>query len=100
MMSHVSSTAVEETPVLPELAAVERSFGVPWLEAPTTMPTVTPNAITAATGTAIRAARFFLPRRRRADTWPLSIQHTSIGHPGKALRSNTLDQPRCRDQEL
>ena len=27
MMSHVSSTAVDETPVLPELAAAEWSFG-------------------------------------------------------------------------
>src|SRR5579872_7607731 len=49
MMSQVSSTAVDETPAEPE-AAVEWSFGVLCPDAPTTIPTVTPSAITAATG--------------------------------------------------
>jgi hypothetical protein len=57
---------VDETPAEPEDAA-EWSFGVLCPDAPTTIPTVTPSAITAATGMAIRAARLFLPRRRRAD---------------------------------
>src|SRR5580704_13251871 len=85
MMSQVSSTAVDETPAEPEDAA-EWSFGVLCPDAPTTIPTVTPSAITAATGMAIHAARLFLPRRRRADRRPLSTQPTSIGPPWNALR--------------
>jgi hypothetical protein len=85
MMSQVFSTAVDETPAEPEDAA-EWSFGVLCPDAPTTIPTVTPSAITAATGMAMRAARLFLPRRRRADRRPLSTQPTSIGPPWNALR--------------
>src|SRR6516165_629021 len=85
MMSQVSWMDELKTPAEPE-AAAERRFGAPCPEVPTTMPTVRPSAITAATGTAIRAARLFLPRRRRTDPWPLSIRLTSIGHPWNVLR--------------
>jgi hypothetical protein len=44
-----------------------------------TIPRVRPNAIGMARGTAIRAARPLLPRRRHADRCPLSIQSTSMG---------------------
>src|SRR5260370_31272536 len=43
------------------------------------IPRVRPNAIGMARGTAIRAARLLLPRRRHADRCPLSIQSTSMG---------------------
>ena len=43
-----------------------------------TIPRVRPNAIGMARGTAMRAARLFLPRRRHADRCPLSIQSTSM----------------------
>ena len=42
------------------------------------IPRVRPNAIGMARGTAIRAARLLLPRRRHADLCPLSIQSTSM----------------------
>jgi hypothetical protein len=42
------------------------------------IPRVSPNAIGMARGTAMRAARLFLPRRRHADRCPLSIQSTSM----------------------
>jgi len=42
------------------------------------IPRVSPNAIGIARGTAMRAARLFLPRRRHADRCPLSIQSTSM----------------------
>jgi hypothetical protein len=42
------------------------------------IPRVRPKAIGMARGTAIRAARLLLPRRRHADLCPLSIQSTSI----------------------
>ena len=42
------------------------------------IPRVRPSAIGMARGTAIRAARLLLPRRRRADRCPLSIQSTSM----------------------
>jgi hypothetical protein len=42
------------------------------------MPRVRPSAIGMARGTAIRIARLLLPRRRRADRCPLSIQSTSM----------------------
>jgi hypothetical protein len=42
------------------------------------IPSVRPSAIGMARGTAIRAARLLLPRRRRADRCPLSIQSTSM----------------------
>jgi hypothetical protein len=41
-------------------------------------PRVRPNAIGMARGTAMRAARLLLPRRRHADRCPLSIQSTSM----------------------
>ncbi len=46
-----------------------------------TIPRVRPNAIGMARGTAIRAARLLLPRRRHADLCPLSIQSTSMDVP-------------------
>jgi hypothetical protein len=42
------------------------------------IPRVRPSAIGMARGTAIRTARLLLPRRRRADRCPLSIQSTSM----------------------
>jgi hypothetical protein len=42
------------------------------------IPRVSPNAIGMARGTAMRAARLLLPRRRHADRCPLSIQSTSM----------------------
>ena len=42
------------------------------------IPRVSPNAIGIARGTAKRAARLFLPRRRHADRCPLSIESTSM----------------------
>ncbi len=42
------------------------------------IPSVRPNAIGMARGTAIRAARLLLLRRRHADRCPLSIQSTSM----------------------
>jgi len=42
------------------------------------IPRVRPNAIGMARGTAIRAARLLLLRRRHADRCPLSIQSTSM----------------------
>jgi hypothetical protein len=45
------------------------------------IPRVRPSAIGMARGTARRAARLRLPRRRHADRCPLSIQSTSIGCP-------------------
>ena len=48
------------------------------LETAMMIPRVRPSAIGMARGTAIRAARLLLPRRRRADRCPLSIQSTSM----------------------
>src|SRR6266567_3753121 len=45
------------------------------------IPSVRPNAIGMARGTAIRAARLLPPRRRHADLCPLSIQSTSMDVP-------------------
>src|SRR5579875_265154 len=42
------------------------------------IPRVRPNAIGMASGTAMRAARVLLPRRRHADRCPLSIRSTSM----------------------
>jgi hypothetical protein len=48
------------------------------LETAMMIPRVRPSAIGMARGTAIRATRLLLPRRRRADRCPLSIQSTSM----------------------
>src|SRR5689334_23123071 len=48
------------------------------LETAMMIPRVRPSAIGMARGTAIRTARLLLPRRRRADRCPLSIQSTSM----------------------
>ena len=48
------------------------------LETARMIPRVRPNAIGIARGTAIRAARLLLLRRRHADRCPLSIQSTSM----------------------
>jgi hypothetical protein len=50
----------------------------PLFETARMIPRVKPNAIGMARGTAMRAARLFLLRRRHADRCPLSIQSTSM----------------------
>jgi len=52
------------------------------------IPRVRPNAIGMARGTAMRAARLFLPRRRHADRCPLSIQSTSMDVPLRSSRGS------------
>jgi hypothetical protein len=84
---------------VPEDAA-EWSFGVLCPDAPTTIPTVTPSAITAATGIAIRAARLFLLRRRRADRRPLSNSAHLHWSTLETSSAHTVDQRRCRDPQL
>jgi hypothetical protein len=99
MMSQVSSTAVDDTPAEP-VDAAEWSFGALCSDAPTTIPTVTPSAITAATGMAIRAARLFLPRRRRADRRPLSNSAHLHWSTLECSPAHTVDQRRCPDRQL
>jgi hypothetical protein len=60
------------------------------------IPRVRPNAIGMARGTAIRAARLLLPRRRHADLCPLSIQSTSMDVRCAAPVHN-VDRGRYRD---
>ena len=72
MIAQLGLTAEDETPAVWEEDAAERSFAGPRPEA-ATIPTASASAITATTGTAIRAVRLFPPGRRRTDRWPLSI---------------------------
>src|SRR5580693_771625 len=97
MMSQSALTAVDETPCVAEEAAAGWTLVGPPPEAATKIPTVRPSTAAVVTGTAIRTARLFRPRRRRAGPWLLSIPSTSIEAPRSALPAITVDQRQCRD---
>ena len=67
------------------------------LEIARMIPSVRPNAIGMARGTAIRAARLLLLRRRHADRCPLSIQSTSMDVRLCRSRCITVDPGHCPD---
>src|SRR6266568_2902294 len=100
MMAQSVLTVEDETPCEEEAAAWWTLAGPP-PEAAAKIPTPRLTATAVVTGTAIRTARLFLPRRRRTDRWPVtSIDSTSIGGAPLTLPRVTVDQRQSPGQGL